>query len=66
MPDYPAMYRKLFNAATDAANLVEEALEIIKQAQRETEEMYISAPDPDIRLLDTNKQMDDADSAGQE
>jgi len=66
MPDYPAMYRKLFNAATDATILVEEAAEILKQTHRETEEMYISAPDPDIRVLDTNRQAGDAGNANNE
>ena len=36
MPDYKTMYAKLFNAITDAT-------EILQQAQRETEEMYIES-----------------------
>lgn len=35
MPDYRAMYHKLFNAITDAINL-------LQQVQRDTEEIYIS------------------------
>ena len=44
MPDYAAMYRKLFNSQTDA-------IELLQQAQRDTEEMYSSSPEPDIRVL---------------
>ena len=35
MPDYEAMYKQLFNTAT-------KAIELLQEAQRETEEMYIS------------------------
>lgn len=35
MPDYRAMYHKLFNAITDAINL-------LQQVQQDTEEIYIS------------------------
>ena len=45
MPDYAKMYRHLFNAQTDAVAL-------LQKAQLETEEMYVSAPDPDIRILE--------------
>ncbi len=51
MPDFAAMYRKLFNSQT-------QAIEILQNAQKDTEEMYIAAPDPDIRVLDTGKQND--------
>jgi hypothetical protein len=44
MPDYATMYRKLFNSQTDA-------IEILQRAQRETEEMYISAPDPELKVF---------------
>ncbi len=44
MPDYAAMYKKLFNSQTDAIALLQEA-------QQETEEMYMSSPEPDIRVL---------------
>ena len=45
MADYAKMYRKLFNSQTDA-------IDILQKAQLETEQMYIEAPDPDIRLID--------------
>jgi hypothetical protein len=44
MPDYQAMYRQLFNAQTDA-------IEILQKAQQKTEQMYIDSPEPDIVLL---------------
>jgi hypothetical protein len=52
MPDYAAMYRTLFNAQTDAITL-------LQQAQQTTEQMYIDAPDPDIRLVSPGKQNED-------
>lgn len=44
MPDYSKMYSTLFNAQT-------KAIEILLQAQQETEEMYISAPESSITVL---------------
>ena len=44
MPDYAKMYRHLFNAQTDVIGL-------LQKAQLETEEMYMSAPNSDVRLL---------------
>jgi hypothetical protein len=55
MPDYAKMYRRLFNAQTDAVR-------ILQQAQTETEEMFVSAPAPDVRLLDGGKQDEGGDS----
>ena len=52
MPDYQAMYRRLFQSQT-------QAIEILQQAQLDTEEMYISAPEPDIRVLDLPKPDED-------
>ena len=48
MPDYAKMYRILFNAITDAlrelgADRAERAREILMEAQRQTEELYIEA-----------------------
>jgi hypothetical protein len=37
-----------------------QAIEILQAAQQDTEEMYISAPEPDIRVLDIKK-ADDTD-----
>lgn len=45
MPDYDAMYHLMFNAQTDAIN-------ILQETQRKAEEMYISFKQPDIRVLE--------------
>lgn len=45
MPDYKEMYLKLFRAT-------ENAMRILEEAQLECEEMYISSPEPEIRLLE--------------
>lgn len=43
MPDYKAMYLKMFRASEEAVNLL-----IV--AQRECEELYLSAPEEDPQL----------------
>lgn len=53
MPDYASMYRKIFNAVSDA-------IAALQQAQRDTEEMYVSSPEPDIILLPKDDAPDDA------
>lgn len=48
--DYKKMYLRLFNRITDALELMEEdskAAEMLREAQRETEEMYISLGEGD-------------------
>lgn len=40
IPDYKSMYYKLFNSVTDA-------IEILKKAQLETEEIYIDSSEKD-------------------
>ncbi|MDO5479568.1 MAG: hypothetical protein Q4G23_10450 [Clostridia bacterium] len=47
MPDYKKMYTKLFNSVTDA-------IEILKQAQIETEEIYINSSEEDKKVLNIN------------
>jgi len=44
MPDYKEMYQKLFGLTT-------KAIAILQEAQQATEEMYISAKPPNIRVL---------------
>lgn len=44
MPDYAKMYRELFNAVTDA-------VEILQKAQLRTEEIYMADGNPVIQLL---------------
>ena len=48
VPDYKEMYLTLFRSTTQAINLLQEA-------QRQTEEMYISADPPDIRVINLSK-----------
>ena len=54
MSSYAKMYRHVFNAGTDAISL-------LQKAQQEAEEMYMSASDPDVRLLtpDTSNEGED-------
>ena len=47
MPDYKEMYLKLFRASEAAVN-------ILVEAQRECEEMYVNAPEPDIKVISLN------------
>jgi hypothetical protein len=42
MPDYKEMYLKLFRASEEAVNL-------LIAAQRECEELYMNAPDPELK-----------------
>ena len=44
MPDYKTMYATLFRSQTKAIHLLQEA-------QQATEDMFIEAEEPDIRLL---------------
>ena len=54
MPDYGAMYRHLFNTQTDV-------IKILQKAHQETEEMYMSAPSPEIRLIGPEESEDNQD-----
>ena len=45
--DYKEMYLKLFRAT-------EKAAEILITAQQECEEMYINAPEPKFKVINTN------------
>ena len=57
MPDYKTMYYKLFNAVTDA-------VEILQQAQIEAEERYIKSSEKDehkivnLKIIEENKKND--------
>lgn len=53
MPDYATMYRRLFQSQT-------KAIDLLQRAQQETEEMYISAPEPELFIL--REQEDSADA----
>jgi hypothetical protein len=45
MANYQEMYRQLFTAQTAA-------IEILQQAQQQTEELYIDSPYPTVLMLD--------------
>ena len=51
MPDYQELYVKLFRAT-------EEAIQILIAAQQECEELYISSPEPDIKVLTAQGPLD--------
>ena len=44
MPDYKEMYLKLFRASEEAVNL-------LIAAQRECEELYMNAPEPELKVI---------------
>lgn len=44
MPDYKEMYLKLFRASEVAVN-------VLIAAQRECEELYVSAPEPELKVI---------------
>lgn len=44
MPDYAEMYKTLFQSQT-------KAIEILQEAQKQTEEMYVLSPEPDIKIF---------------
>ena len=59
MPDYKEMYLKLFRATEEAVNL-------LIDAQQACEELYISAPEPELNVLalpqrDGETKKDDSD-----
>ena len=47
MVDYKKMYLTMFNATEDAINTMENVRQSLIQAQRDCEELYISAPEQD-------------------
>ncbi|MBD5118679.1 MAG: hypothetical protein HDT37_06165 [Clostridiales bacterium] len=44
MADYKEMYIRMFQAAT-------QAIEILQKAQQDCEELYISAPEPELTVF---------------
>lgn len=51
MPDYKEMYLTMVRASEDAVNT-------LIRAQRKCEELYLSAPGPDIRVLEAGSPED--------
>lgn len=54
MPDYKAMYIKLFQSQT-------KAIQLLQSAQQETEEMYIASQPTDIKVLFPENPADNPD-----
>ena len=54
MPDYKAMYIKLFQSQT-------KAIQLLQSAQQETEEMYIASEPTDIEILFPESHEDNTD-----
>ena len=52
MADYKKLYYKIFNAVTDAEELVSQATGLMPTAQQECEEMYMDADATPLRLMD--------------
>ena len=48
MPDDKEMYLKMVRAS-------EKAIRILAEAQQECEELYISAPEPELKMLDPSE-----------
>ena len=57
MPDYAEMYKKLFRSQT-------KAIQILQQAQQETEELYISDEGPDLTVLQPQENKDNSNKEG--
>lgn len=54
MPDYKEMYLKMVRASEDAIN-------ILITAQRECEEMYLSSPEPELKIVSLSKEEDETE-----
>ena len=48
MPDYKKMYLTLFKAS-------EEAISLLIKAQQECEELYLSVPEPELKVLEQDE-----------
>jgi hypothetical protein len=55
MPDYPTMYRKLFNAQIDAIDELQKIMDKLIEVHRQTEELYIRASEAELVLLKQGK-----------
>ena len=59
MADYKSMYTRLFNAMTSA-------ITVLQQAQQETENLFIEAPDPVVTIIHDSKKPTDTGVANEE
>lgn len=51
MPNYHAMYLKLFSAQADAIDVLRTTTENLVRTHQEAEELLLGAPEPDARLF---------------
>lgn len=51
MPDYKEMYLIMARMSERVERLLEEAASLVIEAQQQCEELYISAPDPELIVL---------------
>lgn len=51
MPDYKAMYFRMAHETAKATDYLSEALDILVEVQKECEEMYINAEEPELIVL---------------
>lgn len=59
MPDYAEMYKKLFRSQT-------KAIQILQEAQQETEELYISDEGPGLIVLQPQEEDDNPNDEGKD
>lgn len=52
MPDYQEMYLKMVRATEKAIRAEETVLNTLIQAQRECEELYLAAPEPELKIVE--------------
>ena len=52
MPDYKEMCLKMVRATEKAIRAEEETLRTLIEAQRECEELYLSAPEPELKIVE--------------
>lgn len=53
MADYQKLYYVLFHAITDA-------IAILQKAQQDAEELYISAEEPELRIVDMSEYQEES------
>lgn len=54
MPNYKEPYFKMFRAS-------EKAIDLLVEAQRECEELYLSSPETELKIVDLRKKMQEPD-----
>jgi hypothetical protein len=59
MPDYHALYMKLFNAQTDAIGTLQATVENLIRAHREAEDVVMESSDTPVRPLPPHNKGED-------